>query len=222
MLLSISTSMQSSQTLPRVYIIAQRAKTLEMVSDELRSEPMELVPVRDEKQYFETLDVIHAGCVLVDIAANQLQELTIISSLKAKQKDVQIIAFSDQWQIDTAVRAIKLGASEVCEFPKSGSKLQSAILKVLNEEAQQSLPLYRSIPKSILLQLTSDEIAILQLIVQGQTAKEVGSALDVSVRTFHYRKKAIFSKLGVPNRSELIELIRLAIEKESQEEASKH
>jgi DNA-binding CsgD family transcriptional regulator len=40
----------------------------------------------------------------------------------------------------------------------------------------------------------------------------VGSTLDISVRTFHYRKRSIFAKLGVKNRSEAIELIRRSVD----------
>ena len=80
------------------------------------------------------------------------------------------------------------------------------------ESRQESIPLDEKIPRSISDVLSSEEAVILRLIVQGRTAKEVGSTLDISVRTFHYRKRSIFAKLGVNNRSEAIELIRRSVD----------
>jgi len=44
--------------------------------------------------------------------------------------------------------------------------------------------------------------------VRGRTTKQVAAELDISIRTVHYRKKALLEKVGVQNRSEAIELVR--------------
>ena len=126
-----------------------------MVFDQLRSEPIELVPVRNKKEFLETLN--------------------------------EIVAFSDE------------------------SELQKNM---------DRLPQEAVIPLSILSKLATDAREIFRFLVQGKTAKELAAALDVSVRTFHYRKKAIFNSLGVTNRTELIELIRLTIENDSKVDSS--
>jgi DNA-binding NarL/FixJ family response regulator len=55
-------------------------------------------------------------------------------------------------------------------------------------------------------QLSAEEKDILRRIVNGETAKQIGVALDISVRTFHYRKKTILDKLAIHTRSELLAL----------------
>jgi DNA-binding NarL/FixJ family response regulator len=65
-----------------------------------------------------------------------------------------------------------------------------------------------SIPESVMAQLNSDEASILSLLIQGRTTKEIGSELDLSVRTIHYRKTSMFKKLGVRDRSEAVEMVR--------------
>lgn len=200
--------MITATSLPKVYVVSHRNEAHEMISRELQSEPIELIRIRDERDYFETLDEIHDGCVLVEVCENPTMELGTIASIKKRQKSIQVIAFGNQWNVANAVNAMKLGAKEVCEMPLCREQLKDAIYKALDEVTQEALSLDETIPKETLDKLTTEEAGILRLMLQGQTAKEVGAILDVSVRTFHYRKKSIFTKLGVKNRSEVIELIR--------------
>ena len=66
-------------------------------------------------------------------------------------------------------------------------------------------------PDSVSERLTTEEYSVLRLIIGGLTAKEAGASLDVSVRTFHYRKHSILHKLGVKTRRELIEFVSRAM-----------
>ncbi len=204
--------MSTVQVPPKVYVMSHRLETQEMISRELSAERIELVQVRNENDYFATLDRIEAGCILVEVSGNPDLELQSIASIRSQQKHMQVIAFGNQWDVAKAVQAVKFGAKEVCVFPANGNELKNAINQILTESHQESIPLDEKIPRSIYDALSSEESVILRLIVQGRTAKEVGSTLDISVRTFHYRKKSIFAKLGVTNRSEAIELIRRSVE----------
>jgi len=80
--------------------------------------------------------------------------------------------------------------------------------KVMASGAPRKGELQNVIPPNILERLDTEEARIVHLITLGLTAKEIGSALDVSIQTYYYRKKTIFEKLNISNRSELIELIR--------------
>lgn len=197
---------------PKVYVMSHRLETQELISRELSDEPIELVPVRNETDYFATLDRIEAGCVLVEVSGNPDLELQNIASIRSQQKRMQVIAFGNQWDVAKAVQAVKFGAKEVCVFPTSGNELKHALNQILTENQQEMIPLDEKIPRGISESLSTEEAVILRLIVQGRTAKEVASTLDISVRTFHYRKKSIFAKLEVKNRSEAIELIRRSVE----------
>lgn len=205
-------AMSKFQVQPKVYVMSHHLETQEMIYRELSAEPIELVPVRNENDYFATLDRIEAGCVLVEVSGEPELELQSIASIRSQQKHMQVIAFGNQWDVAKAVQAVKFGAKEVCVFPANGNELKNAINQILTESRQESIPLDEKIPRSISDALSSEEAVILRLIVQGRTAKEVGSTLDISVRTFHYRKRSIFAKLGVKNRSEAIELIRRSVD----------
>lgn len=200
--------MISSKSIPKIFVIARTNVAHEKISKALYSEPFQLVHLSDEQKYFDTLDDIETACVLVDVSNNLEEELEVIASLQTRNHTRQIIAFSDQWTVSDAVKAIKLGADEVCELQGHFSELRRMIHKALAKEVSKPNNGQDIIPNSFLELLELDEAKILHLIALGLTAKEIGVALDVSIRTYHYRKKSIFQKLGVANRSEMIELIR--------------
>lgn len=203
--------MMSSQPLPKIYVITHRTEAQEMISRELGLEPLELVLLTDEQQYFDLLDDIETGCTLVDVSQNPEEELRTIASIRARLGRMQVIAFSDQWKVSTAVRAVQLGASGVCELPTSGGELRYAIQEALSVAKPRPPEMHPVIPESVSERLTTEESCVLRLIIGGLTAKEAGASLDVSVRTFHYRKHSILHKLGVKTRRELIEFIRRAM-----------
>ena len=150
------------------------------------------------------------GCVLLRVSLGSDAEFQLLASFKQRWPNKPIVAYGDNWQVPGVVQAIKSGADEVCEFTRNRSELQSTLNRVLSAETNRRPPFSDIIPRDILEKLNSEEARILQLLVQGRTTKEVGATLDVSIRTIHYRKKELLRKLGVQNRSEAIEMIRIA------------
>lgn len=201
-------SMTSTNSIPKIFVIARTDTAHEKISKALYSEPFQLIHLSDDQKYFDILDDVETACVLVAVSANPEEELDTIASLQARNPGRQVIVCSDQWTVSDAVKAIKLGADDVCNLQGQVSELRKMIHKALASEAPKPKGIQDVIPAAILELLEADEARIMHLIALGLTAKEIGVALDVSIRTYHYRKKSIFQKLGVYNRSEMIELIR--------------
>ncbi len=150
------------------------------------------------------------SCILIRVTTDTANELQNVTKVKDRWPALQIVAYGNQWQIASVVQAIKLGADEVCEFPCSRANLGGLLERMASNEKNHRLTLSDAIPTEILQKLKSDEARILHLLVRGRTTKEVGATLEMSIRTVHYRKKELLRKLGVQNRSEAIELIRLS------------
>ncbi len=149
-------------------------------------------------------------CVLLRISEGNEAEFRLLTSIKNRWPGKPIIAYGDNWQIPSVVQAIKLGAEEVCEFSRNTGDLSRALNRVLLSEQNREPQFADIIPKDFLQKLNSEEARILHLLVQGRTSKQVGATLNVSIRTIHYRKKELLRKLGAKNRSEAIEMIRVA------------
>lgn len=200
--------MEYSSSNPKVFVLTKTAIASEKISQAFLDDPVRVIYVSDSHLHSQIFDDLEAACVLVEIAQDPEQELEALTALQPRDHTLPLIAISNQWTISTAVRAIKSGANDVCDLQTQVDDLRKMVHKAIANDTPRHSELRDVIPNSIIQKLDSEEARIVHLIVLGLTAKEIGSALDVSVRTYHYRKKTIFEKLAVANRSELIELIR--------------
>ncbi len=129
-------------------------------------------------------------------------------SIVSRFPRTQIVLGVVGWLPQHAVAAVRAGASNVVDLPV----IQDAMKFVLREAVCQIQRMRESmtngLPESIAERLSDEESYILSLLMSGKTAKQIGVDLDLSIRTIHYRKKAILRKLGADNRSEAIEIIR--------------
>lgn len=197
-----------SQSIPKVFVLASSLAAQDKISRALCKEPVRIVNLPQQAKYFDLIDDIEAACVLIEISANSNDELDLLAALQARVKSLQIIAVGEQWSVSDAVRVVKSGADEVCDLHAQLDNLSKLVHKAIASGTPRKGALQNVIPSNILERLDTEEAKIVHLIALGLTAKEIGSALDVSIRTYHYRKKSIFQKLNISNRSELIELIR--------------
>lgn len=200
--------MECSNSTPKVFVLTKTTIASEKVSQAFLDDPVRIIHVNDSHLHAQIFNDLEAACVLVEIAQDPEQELEALTALQPKDHSLPLIAISNQWTISSAVKAIKSGANDVCDLQEQVEDLRKIVHKAIANDTPRYSELRDVIPNSILQKLDSEEARIIHLIVLGLTAKEIGSALDVSIRTYHYRKKSIFQKLDVANRSELIELIR--------------
>lgn len=202
--------MNSLLDAPRLPVFTKRSEVLEAVNAEFAATSVTLVQLTEAGQLSEFHGDNEPFCVLVEVTDNTTDDLKLIAELHAKYARLQIIALNKNWTVPTAVQTIRQGAIEICDIPCAEGLIRKAIQQARQASRQSIRQLHELIPKTILEKLSSDEARILTLLIQGRTTKEVGATLDVSVRTIHYRKKTLLQKLGVQNRSEAIEMIRIA------------
>jgi DNA-binding NarL/FixJ family response regulator len=74
--------------------------------------------------------------------------------------------------------------------------------RILEEFAR--LPALRPSSPSAIDELTEREVQILRLIVEGHTNRQIGEALNLSVRTVEYHRANVTSKLGLHSRAQLV------------------
>lgn len=130
--------------------------------------------------------------------------MRLLQEVLARGMRTSVIMLSDLEDTTQIVSAMKLGAVDVIEKPFSMQRLESAIEASRSAHQRETLSRIDA-PKPAGAQiLTGEEEAILTLLSEGCTVKEVAAKLDVSVRTVHYRKNSIFSKISVKNRSEAL------------------
>jgi FixJ family two-component response regulator len=118
-----------------------------------------------------------------------------------------IIFITSHSEISAAVEAMKAGAFDFVEKPVNGH--------ILIEKVQAALTHSRTLHRQRLSQsskqarmdlLTPKEREIVDLVVQGQSSREIATTLDISVRTVENHRARIMDKLHIASAVELVKL----------------
>jgi DNA-binding NarL/FixJ family response regulator len=112
----------------------------------------------------------------------------------------RIIVLGCDCDTPQVVHAMRLGISSVLEFPFLHADLESAIRLALEENQAILMETQNELSAEIVALLTKEEQEIARMLIKGAGTKQISVRLDLSVRTIHYRKKAMFRKLGLNGR----------------------
>ncbi len=105
------------------------------------------------------------------------------------------------------VNAMRVGLSSVLEYPFSYEELEQALQLAIQESLASRQETKSRIALEVAELLTKQEQEIAQMLLDGAGTKQISVKLDLNIRTIHYRKKALFRKLGSNGRSSAIELL---------------
>jgi len=160
--------------------------------------------------------------VIMDISMPKLDGIEATKLLTKVHPEVKVIIFSSHSEGENVVKALEAGAKGV--LPKS--TIREELIQALRsvEEGREFISKY--IPYSTFINhikkskeeqegrdtieqiLTSREIEIMKLIVDGCSNKEIAEKLFISQRTAEKHKSNILSKLEM---SSVVELVKYAI-----------
>jgi DNA-binding NarL/FixJ family response regulator len=150
--------------------------------------------------------------LLLDMSMPGKSGLELIKQIRTEKPKLRILVLSMHEEPQYAVRAIKAGASGYLTKDSASSLLVSAVRKVaaggafISTEVAEQLaldampgtegPPHRS--------LSDREFQVFQLLVSGKSVTEIGTALNISVKTVSTHKAHLMQKMGITNQSALI------------------
>jgi len=193
---------------PIVYIVAPSAEFLE--STAIAAHESHFMPLAYEtfEQFAEYYDELSAGCIL--LAAQRFDSVAKlqVSRIFSRHSSAQIILVLSNWKLAEVVLAVQQGVCEIVSDRDRHDTIAMAIGQAMQRDHVCRSQLGFDLPRTIRNQLENQEAEILCRLINGRTTKEIVAELDISARTIHYRKKAIYAKIGVQDRNEAIEVCR--------------
>ena len=154
--------------------------------------------------------------VVMDVSLPELNGIEATSQLVGENPDIKVIALSMHSEQRFVSAMLKAGASAYLTKNNAFRELSNAIDAVLAgknyfcpEIAQTMVQdyLHMSGGKDKKIQsdlLTRRELEVLQLLAEGQTARNAASKLHISVKTVETHRRNMMEKLNLTNISELI------------------
>jgi len=159
----------------------------------------------------------HPNLVLLDITIPSQNGFEVLEQITKQYPQTRVIILTVHEGTEYAMRALRAGAAGY--LPKSAAtiELEDAITAVSqggtylsHEISQKTLFEYAQArtPQDLLASLTSRQREILKLIAEGQSTKEIGSNLNISVKTVESHRAKLAEKLGI---HDVAGLVRFAI-----------
>jgi DNA-binding NarL/FixJ family response regulator len=172
--------------------------------------------VGDAERAFGPILQLQPDVVLMDLSLPGLSGVEATRRLIALAPDVQILIFTAHAEDQTVVDAVQAGACGYLLKDAPSGDLVRAIEAAAHGQASLSpgattvvldrLRAYRNAPSpsdapATETDLTSRELEVLALLVEGKENMEIAQALSISLETVKHHISRILSKLKVPNRT---------------------
>jgi len=166
----------------------------------------------------ELIEKIQPDVLVLDLSMPDFDGISVTRSIKPKYPNLLILILTLHEDDALLRETIKAGADGYILKRAAETELISAIRTVLRGDMYVDPSMVRSLlgevrqpagkPLVSAELLTSREIEILKLIVEGYTNRQIGEHLNISFRTVEGHRANISDKLGLHNRVELVRYAR--------------
>lgn len=149
-----------------------------------------------------------AGCLLFDVRMPDISGLELYEQLVRDRVQLPVIFMTAYADVPMAVRALKSGAVEFVEKPFNRQVLLERVQQAIADDRQRRKQhdLWSHIGRR-LLDLTSREREVLDLVLTGIPNKSIAMRLDITERTVELRRASLMKKLQAQSTVELIRLV---------------
>ena len=171
---------------PTILIVDDEPGVRTALSGVLRDEDYSVEAVPSGEACLDRVTRGGVDLILLDVWLPGIDGLATLARLRERQVDAQVVLISGHGNIESAVRAIKLGAFDFVEKPLA---LEKTVLVVRNALRDQAY-------------LTPREQSLLSRLAQGMTNREIAHAMNIAETTVKTHLKNILEKLHARNRLE--------------------
>ena len=147
------------------------------------------------------------SCILLDVQLPGLDGPALQSRLSELGSTLPIIFLTGHPDIPTTVRTIKAGADDFLTKPIASDELLRAIERAIRRhEARRDLKSRLDMVYARISALTPREREVFELVIRGDTNKQVARALGCTERTIKAHRHRVMEKTRAQTLAELVSL----------------
>jgi two-component system response regulator FixJ len=163
------------------------------------------------REFLDAYDPNRSGCLILDIRMPGMSGIELQQRLNDKRAIVPVIVITGHGDVSLAVKAMKGGAIDFLQKPFDQQELLDRVHQALADDAERWQQLdERQAVVDRLATLTPRERQVMELIVAGQTNKNVASAFGVSQRTVEVHRARVMEKTEASSLAHLVRMSLLA------------
>ena len=161
------------------------------------------------QEFAAAYDRARPGCLLLDVRMPGMSGLDLQRRLARDGIELPVVFITGHGDIAMAVDAMRQGALDFIEKPFRAQALLERVTQALELDAQRrSERQTRGEADARLSRLTRREREVLELLVAGQSVKQIATQLNISPKTAQIHRANLLSKAQVTS---VVELARLAL-----------
>ena len=191
-----------------VYVLDDDHAVLRSLERLLRSANYQPVTFDHPDGFLRAARAFKSGCVLLDVRLPSMSGLDVQTQLLTMRSDLAVIVVTGQGDIQTAVRAMKAGATDFLEKPYSDHALLGSIEMAFGKGTFSDRDRDIADAARRVATLSPREREVLEGLLTGRPNKLIAYHLGISVRTVEVHRARMMERLGV---RQLAEVIRLGV-----------
>lgn len=190
-----------------MYVVDDDRDVRSSISFMLSTGDLRSRPFADGQDFFDSLNELDPGCILLDIRMPKMDGFQVMAELERRGVDWPIIVMTGHGEVPVAVRAMKQGAVDFIEKPFGEDLLLASLerafqlLKGRGEKGEA-----KRIARERVALLTRREREVLEGLVKGNSNKMIARDLDISLRTVEMHRANMMDRLQVASLAEALTL----------------
>jgi FixJ family two-component response regulator len=197
-----------STGLGTVFLVDDDPGVLRALTRLLRASGREVRAFASPQEFLGQHDPAAPGCLVLDVAMPERNGIDLHLDLAASGEERAVVFITGQGDVQTSVRAMKLGAVDFLTKPFNDSQLLAAVQAALDRDtALRRRRAEREEVERKLATLTLRERQVLEHVVAGRLNKHIAAALGTVEKTIKVHRGRIMQKMGAAS---LVELVRMA------------
>lgn len=150
------------------------------------------------------------GCLVLDVRMPDMTGPELHAEMLRRGWRLPVLFLSGHGDIAMAVEALKKGAYDFVEKPFNDNDLVDRVARCLRLDAERRrAEANRQSITTRLAQLTTRELEVMRLVLDGKMNKVIADELHIAVRTVEVHRARLLAKMGVRSAVELARLVSL-------------
>lgn len=203
----------------QIYLVDDQPAILKALTRLLNSAGYAVQSFASASAFLASVDAQAEGCLILDLAMPEMSGLALQQALSERASLLPVIFLTGHGDIDTGVRAMKLGAADFLTKPVDAERLLAAVAQACASnrrarDADQELAAIRQ----RMATLTPRETEVLDLIIEGLLNKQVAATLGAAEKTIKVHRARVMAKMEVRSLAALVRMVDRVRQRQHQQQ----
>ena len=188
-----------------VYIVDDDQAVRDSLSWLISSIGLKVETFETAQHFLDNYERERPGCLLVDVRMPGMSGLELQQHIAQDNQCLPVIIVTGHGDVKMAVNAMKQGAFDFIEKPYNDQVMLDLLQTALKEcERRRSAKMEHQEVQNLYDNLTAREREVMDMIVAGNTNKQIAYGLDISEKTVEAHRAKVMDKLEARSLADLI------------------